>query len=74
MNSRISKNKALEIIVWEKGWRCVLDFNIEWTTKSSRRDHWGVTLYLVVFGQKLFDFRLYDIRRSDLDNNTAEEK
>lgn len=47
---KITKNKSLEIGLFQKGWPNIIDLDLSWTTKRSGQDHWGITLYLVLFG------------------------
>ena len=66
-HGKVSENKAYELILFSSGWSCIIDAALSWTTKKSGQDHWGFAFCLVLFGIKIIEFNLYDVRHNEDD-------
>jgi len=64
-HSRLTDNKAVELLLFTKAWPTIIDFGFSITTKRSGQDHWGLQFCLVVLGWKLIEFNFYDVRHND---------
>ncbi len=63
INSKLSKNKAFELILFESGWTCVFDLTASWTF-GRKHDHAGLMLCFVLLGYKILEFNFYDVRHA----------
>jgi len=56
-------NKTLELAMFEEAWPCIFDISTELTIQG-QRDHWGFHTHIAIFGYKIFEIDLYDIRHT----------
>lgn len=60
----LTKNKAIEIIILERGWDCIFDLMTN-LTLGRKHDHPGFFFCFSLFGYKILEFNLYDTRHSE---------
>jgi hypothetical protein len=63
---KISEYKAIEIGVFQRTYGpVIINFNLQWETKSCGFDHWGFRFRLHIHKYEIFSFLLYDIRHQE---------
>ena len=68
---QVSEYKAIEINMFHRYALAgtIIDVRLDWTIKSSERDHWGFFFHIAVLNYMLIEFAFHDIRHADYEDD-----